>query len=62
VTPAAPPTTPPGSPNRRSLLAADIALEETPLDQRNAKRRAPDDCHVIIRWPELSKLSTQNML
>jgi hypothetical protein len=40
---------------------ADIALEETPPEKRAVKRKAPDDCHVIIRWSQLACLIKENM-
>jgi hypothetical protein len=45
-------TTPPSS----------IALEETPPQKRNVKRKPPIDCHVIIRWSQLSQLMKENMV
>jgi hypothetical protein len=40
------PSSPPASSIRSS---GNIALEETPPDRRSTIRKAPDDCHVILR-------------
>ncbi len=48
------------STSRRSS-SCDIALEETPPEKRSTRRKPPDDCHVIIRWSELSNLIKKNM-
>jgi hypothetical protein len=41
---------------------ANNALEETPPDKKRVKRKPPDDCHVIVRWSQLSNLIKQNMV
>ncbi len=46
----------PGSPPRCPTHLFDLALEETPEDKQSKQRKAPDDCHVLIRWLELQKL------
>jgi hypothetical protein len=41
--------------------SSDLALQDTPTEERSKKRKPPDDCHVLILWSELHNLVTQNM-
>jgi hypothetical protein len=45
-----------------SPLASRAVLDETPPEKRGPHRKLPDDCHVIIRWSELSNLIKHNMV
>jgi hypothetical protein len=56
VTPVTPASPPGPAVTRRN------ATEETPPDIRNVKRKTPEDMHVLIRWSELEKLVTENMV
>jgi hypothetical protein len=40
----------------------DPALLETPPEKRKTKRQSPDDCHILIRWSQLSSLVKNNFL
>jgi ribosomal protein L37AE/L43A len=44
-----------------SLPNAILALQETPERDQKKKRKAPVDCHVLIRWSALQELVTKNM-
>jgi hypothetical protein len=53
------PCSPPASAIR---LLGDITLEETPTDRRSTIQKKPDDCHVVLRWLQLSQIIKQNMV
>jgi hypothetical protein len=48
-----------GSPT--TLTGKNIALQETPEDKKNKKRKVPEDCHVLIPWSALKAVVTENM-
>jgi hypothetical protein len=52
----------PSSPNvpPSTCTTFDLALMETPPDERKKHRKTPDDCHVLIRWSELERLIKSN--
>jgi hypothetical protein len=50
----------PGTPCVLSL-PPPTELQETPPEELKKKRKAADDCHVLIRWSELKNLVTSHM-
>jgi hypothetical protein len=42
-------------------LNANLALQETPENAQNNKRKVPVDCHVLIRWSALKAMVTESM-
>jgi hypothetical protein len=53
------PSSPPASAIRSS---GDIALEATPPEMMAVIRKKPDDCHVVLRWSQLTQLIKENMV